>query len=104
MNSGGRIFERGHAIIRNIEIEIAIAVKVGERERSAPQRSIQPGIPGFGESPATIIQKQPRAAADSVDQQIEVAIAVYIGQNRASGVLLRAGHAGLGSDVLELPV
>ena len=51
-----------------------------------------------------IIEKKPGAAANRVDQQIQVAIAVHIREDAPGGKLSGAGHASRVCDVLEFPV
>src|SRR5882762_1754928 len=44
------------------------------------------------------------AVADGIDDQIEIAVAIQVGQRSPGGGQTGASHPGLGRDVLELPV
>src|SRR5260221_5770038 len=54
--------------------------------------------------PFAVVQKKPGPAATGIDEQIQIAIAIDIGQHGPSGELPLASHTGLGGDVLEPPV
>jgi hypothetical protein len=54
--------------------------------------------------PASIVQEQVGSLADRADEQVEVAIAIDVGEHRAGGIQIRTSHARTIGDVREAPV
>ena len=97
------ILEGGGPIIRDVQIEIAIAIDVGQRQRGGPEPFREPVPGGFGEVSGSVIQEQSRAHADPVDQQIEIPVAIDVGQHRARARLVGTGGTAPLGLALETP-
>ena len=91
-------------IIRHIEIQIAIAVHIGQCHRGGAKLSDQPAVRGFGEFAFPIVKKEPRANTDAVDEQVEITIAIHICQNSASGILILTGNTCGSGEILKFPI
>jgi hypothetical protein len=101
--SGRMILEGGGPIIRDVQIEIAIAIDVGQRQRGGSEPFREPVTGGFGEVSGSVIQEQSRAHADPVDQQIEIPVAIDVGQHRARARLVGTGGTAPLGLALETP-
>jgi hypothetical protein len=51
----------------------------------------------------TVIQEKTGAGANPVNQQVEITVAIDVGENRPRGILAKASDSRLLSDVLEPP-
>ena len=103
-DSRRRVFEGVDAIIRDVEFEIAVAIDIAHRHGHGAKLRGEAGVHKFCEVCVTVVEKKARAAADGIDEQIEIAIAIDIGKERAGGELIVASDACGGSDVFEPPV
>ena len=93
------------AVVDDVEVEQTVTVNVGECHRGAGSRAVQTRpARGFGETSLAVIEEQARAAADAIDQQIEVAVAVHVGKGGAGGGLIGAGHTGGGGNIGKVPI
>ena len=90
------------AIVRDVEVERAVPVQVGECERCGAEFFEQPRV-ALSKLALTVIEKTARPAADGVHEQIQITVAIEIGERRAGRVLIRAGHARARGDVCKLP-
>src|SRR5438105_5449319 len=71
--------------------------------RTGHGQQTRPGR-GFAEPSPAVIEEQPSAAADAIDKQVEVAVAVHVGKGGAGGGLIGAGHTGGGSNIGKVPI
>ena len=62
------------------------------------------GLGHLGKFGTTVIEEQPGSACDSIDDEIEVIIAVDVGECSARGSLIGTGNAGCVCDRLESPI
>ena len=90
-------------VIGHVQVEVAVAVHIGQREARGRVVPRQPGVGRLGKPAPAVIHEQPRAGGDAVDQQIGMAVAVDIGKRRPGGKLTGTTHAGRPGDVGELP-
>ena len=58
----------------------------------------------FGKMSLAIVQKQTGAAAERIDQQIQIAIPIDIREDGASRILICTRHARRWGDVFEFPI
>ena len=90
-------------VIGHIQVEVAVAVHVTQREAHGRVLPSQPGVCRLGEPAPAVIHKQSRASGDAVDQQVGVAVAVDVGERRPGRKLPGASDAGRPGDIGELP-
>ncbi len=91
------------AVIRDVEIEIGIAIEIAQSDGHGAEALHEAGLREFGEEAPAVVEEKARAAADGIDEQIEITIRINVGKGCAGGKLAGAGDAGAGGDVLELP-
>jgi hypothetical protein len=95
---------RPSPIVRDIKIQRAIAVHIGQRHGEAGGARSQSGGSGdLLKMALAVIKKSAHTLAHGTNQQIQVTIAVQVGQNGAGGILPWASHAGGFCYILELP-
>ena len=100
----GLVANRPGAIVGHVQVQVPIAINVGQGQRSAAPLVIQRRRVGLrGEVPLAIIYENVCSASQRIDDQVQIAIAVDVGQNRAGRVQGRAGHPGRSRHVLEFP-
>src|SRR5438876_8172918 len=94
----------GGAVIDDIEVQVSVAIYISQRHRHAAGFRAQPGLLGcLVKMASAIVEKAARAAANRIDQQVQVAVAVNIREYGASRGLAFTSDAGSGRDILELP-
>src|SRR5436309_2968533 len=53
---------------------------------------------------ATIVKKQPGAAANRIHEQVQVAVAIHVGEHRPRGELVGTSDACLCRNIFKLPI
>ena len=92
-------------VVGDVEVEVPVPVHVGQGHRHAARVGGQPCLSGMlGEHAVPVVEKERHALAEGADEQVEVAVAVHIGEHGSRRVPPRQGDAGPGRDVLEAPV
>ena len=92
-------------VVRNIKIQSSVSIEVTEGEGHTGMVRIQAAAQwGFSEVPIAIIEKNMAATCDGVDQKVQIAIAVDIGEAGAGDVQAGATDAGGGSYIFEVPI
>ena len=91
-------------VVGDVEIEVAVAIHISQCQRSGAESPRQPAIGHLCEAAFAVIQKRAGAAAQAVHQQIQIAVAVDVGEHAAGRELVRTGDPGPGRDVLEPPI
>ena len=73
-----------HLVGRDVEVEVAVAVHVGERERGGrvPAHESARGGP-VGEVALAVVQEELHRTAERADEEVEVAVAVHVRHHRA---------------------
>ena len=76
----GRIVPEGvRAVVRDVEVEVAIGVHVGHGHRAGAETTDQSTVGEFGEAGGAVIEEESGSASDGIDEEVEVAVAVDIG-------------------------
>ena len=92
------------AIVGHIQVQVPIAIDVGQGQRGAAPLVIQRRRVGLrGEVPLAVIDENVCSASQRIDDQVQVPIAVDVSEYRAGRVQGRAGHSGSSRNVLEFP-
>jgi len=98
------VHRRAGLVVGHVEVEVAVPIHIGQGHRHAGGVG---GQPGFGrplrEHPVPVVQEQRHTAAQCADEQVQVAVAVHVGEHGARGVAPREGDASPSGDVLEAP-
>ena len=92
-------------VVGDVQVEVAVAVHIGQRHGHAAAGGAEPGLDGtLGEHAVAVVDEQRHSPAERADQEVQVAVAVDVGEHGAGRVA--AGHrdAGRRGDVLEAPV
>ena len=71
------------AIIGHVEVEIAVAVDVGQDQGRRAQLARQPAVHRLAEPAIAFIEEQPGSHANAIDQQVQVAVPIYVREYRA---------------------
>ena len=101
----GHVHQSARAIIRDIKVQITVAIEVAQRQRHSAFARIEDGkIPGFGEAAFAVVNENVRAAAEGIDDEVQIAVAIQIDQRGAGGRQIRTGHACRLSNVLKFPM
>src|SRR2546426_10585148 len=79
-------------VMRAVEVQVAVPIDVSQSHRSRRCRPRQPGVLHFGPSAFSIIEKEPGSSGNTVDEQIEVAVSIYIREGCPGRELVRAGR------------
>src|SRR5437867_2338609 len=83
------------AVIGDIEVQVSVAIYISQRHRHAAGFRAQPGLLGcLVKMASAIVEKAARAAANRIDQQVQVAVAVNIREYGASRGLAFTSGAG----------
>ena len=77
-------------------------VRQSHRGRAKPPR--QPAAGLLREMALAVVEKEPRPAAQTVQKQIKVAVAIHVREDASGRKLVRAGETGGGRDILEFPI
>ena len=101
--AGRVVVDRVGAVMRDVQVEVAVAVDIGEGHRRGAGFLGELRTGDLGETTATVVEEGAGAGAETVDQQVEVAVPVDVGQRASGRELARARDAGRGGDLLELP-
>ena len=88
--------------VRAVEVEVAVAIDVGERHRGRRRGARKARILPLGEVAFAVVEEKPGARGDAVHEQVEVAVAVDIREAGAGRDLAGARRIAEG-DFLELP-
>ena len=97
--------DRGQTVIGDVKVQGSVAIHIGQSHRGAAQFGDQPRRGGdIGKMTVAVIQKAGIRPAHRCDQQIQIAVSIHVGKDRACGSLIRAGHAGGFRHICELPV
>ena len=91
------------SVVADVEIEKTVPVNIGQRDRHPALADVQ-RLLHRGETALALVEEEPRAVAERVDDQVEVAVAVQIGEGGARRGQTRRSDASPASDVLEPPV
>ena len=92
-------------VVRHVQIQVGIAVDIGEGEGHARGGAGEsPCHGGIGEVAASIVQETRNATPDGCDEQVQIAVAIEIDQGGSGGIEVRAIDAGLGRNLLEPPL
>ena len=90
--AGGGVGQPHHVDeVRAVQIQIAIAIDVGQRHRGRRGRRGQARVLPFGKGSTPVIEEEPGSHADAIDQQIEIPVAIDIHQCGCGGTLVGAG-------------
>ena len=90
-------------VICHIQIQRAVAIHIPQRARHRSVFVPQARVLGFGEMSMTIVQKQPRARPDAVNQQVQRPVAVHVGKRRTGREITRQIEAGRRGDISKSP-
>ena len=99
----GRIVEGVGAVVGDIHVEVAVAIDIGQGHRRGPRVAQEPHL-GLGEIPPAVVAEGAGSPSEAVDEEVEVTVAVEVGEVATRGVLIRTRHPGPGGDVLEVPI
>ena len=82
------IKDGGRAEVRHVEVQVTIAVHVGQGHRSRPTARTQPGhIGDLLKTTRTLIEPQAGASAQLIDQQVGVSVPIHIGKGRSRRIV-----------------
>jgi len=98
---GDAVDRRVGLVVRDVQIEIAVAIDVGHGDRHAAGR-VRQAL--FGEMALPVVQKNRVAAAERDEHEVLIAIAVDVSKGAARRIAARRRDAGTCSDVFEPPV
>src|SRR5438552_195174 len=91
-------------IVGDVEVEVPVPGHVGQGHRHAARVGGEPRLGrALGEHAVPVVEKERHALAEGADEQVEVAVAVHIGEHGSRRVPPRQGNAGPGRDILEAP-
>ncbi len=94
----------GDLVVGGVEVEVAVVVDVGEGHGGgAAGGGEAAGGGGVGEVAGAVVEEQAVGAAQGGEQQVEVAVAVDVGEHGAGGEALGGGHAAGGGGLGEAP-
>src|SRR6266571_5147382 len=91
------------AIVGNIQVQVPVAIDVGQGSGHGSVLTAEPAVDQLGEHAVSVIQEETGAHTNSVDQQVQVAVAIHVRERGAGGKLSGTCHAGTGSNVGEPP-
>ena len=96
----------GHPpVIGNVKVQGAIAINVGHCQGHTCSLGVQHArLRRFSKVPFAIVKEDVRAAADRIDNQIQVTVAVDISERCAGRIQSGTCYASRFSDVLKFPV
>ena len=84
----GLIEHGGRAEVRHVEIQIPIAIHVGQGHRGRPSARAQPGrIGGFLKTALTVIEPQAGSSSQLIDQQVRISVSIHIGKGRTGRII-----------------
>ena len=94
--------------VADIEVEVSIAIHIGQRQRGCPGPTPESGLVGpLLESPFPIVRPETRPASESVHQEVEIPVAIDVGEGRPGGIgpgaRPRIDREGVPGGVLEPP-
>src|SRR5882762_8370545 len=97
---------QGHdTIIRNIEVQSAVSINVGQRQRHPGAPQVEPLIlSGLAKVPLSIVEKNVSAACDRVHDQVKISVPVKIRKSAAARVEICATDACLRGGVFKAPI
>ena len=101
LRGGDAVDRRVGLVVRDVQIEIAVAIDVGHGDRHAAGR-VRQAL--FGEMALPVVQKNRVAAAERDEHEVLIAIAVDVSKGAARRIAARRRDAGTCSDVFEPPV
>ena len=86
---GGGVGQPHHVDeVRAVQIQIAIAIDVGQRHRGRRGCRGQARVLLFSKGTAAVIEEKPGSHADAIDQQVEIPVAIDIHQSGRGGTLV----------------
>ena len=92
-------------VVDHVQVKIAVAVDVSQRERAAAEACADAGGCGdVGELAVAVVSKKPVRLPHGRDEQVEIAVSIDIRKRRPTGKLGGTRRAGGGGGVLKLPV
>src|SRR5204863_64908 len=81
----GFVLDGGMSVIGHIEVEVAIAINVRQSHRHAGEAALQSRLrSSLAKMTLPIVEKKPHARTDPAHQQVQVAVAIDIRENRAA--------------------
>ena len=90
-------------VVRDVQIQIAVTVHIGEGDAHAPSGGTQTcGV--LAEVSAAIVYEDRVGAAARNEDQVGIPVAIHIGERAPGGIAVGRGHAGARGDFLEVPV
>ena len=91
-------------VVRDVEIERAVTVDVRQRDgRSALPRRVDAEISPLGELPGPVVHEDDVRPAGGDEEQVEIPIAVGVGERGARRVPVAGPDPGSRGNILELP-
>ena len=91
------------AVIGHINFRETVPGDVGRGHGSRPQTPGKTAIGRLRESAQRVVEKQARAAAQGIHQQVQIAVSIHIHQKAPGGSLTRAIHSGCFRRFLKAP-
>ena len=91
------------AVIGYINFRETVPGDVGRGHGSRSQTPSKTAVGRLRESAQRVVEKQARAAAQSIHQQVQIAVSIHIHQKASGGSLTRAIHSGCFRCFLEAP-
>ena len=73
-----------------VKVEVAVTINVRERHRCGGCGARQAGVLHFRPLRLAVVEEEPRAGGDAIDEEIEVVVAIHIRERGAAGDLIRA--------------
>ena len=99
------VHRRAGLVIGDVEIEMPVAIYVGQRHRHAAGGRAEPGLlRPLGEDAVAVVHEERDASGERADEQIEVAVTVDVGEHGTRGMATGQRDAGSGRDVFEVKV
>ena len=101
--SHARRANRCRPVVCDIQIQVSVAIDVGQRAGGRPVAATQAAVHHLAENTVAIIQKEASANTNSVDQQIQITVAIDIRESCTGRKLSCTSDAGAGGNVGEPP-
>jgi len=89
----------------DVEVEVAVAVHIGERHRRATEGGREAGPIGcLAELSSTVVLEKADAVVEGGHKQVQIPVLIKVGKDRTGGVLTRAVDPGVRECPFESPV
>ena len=101
---GEEVEHRAALVAGEVEVEVPVAVDIGQRARHPPARVEQPRVGRLRETPLAVVQEHGSRALDRGEDEIVVVVSVHVDERGAGRKAVPGGDAALDGRLPKPPV